>query len=123
MIGAAPIAIIGLGAISFFQWERFQGEFWIFGRYLDGAVLPVLAIGFAVFRPDIRLAAASIFLLAVGLLLAVMVPPGIEHDISDTISFWPQYVDQKRRLLHVDVASAQLRSRASRISAGGLPSG
>jgi hypothetical protein len=94
LIGAAPIAIIALGGISFFHWDRFQGEFWIFGRYLDGAILPVLAIGLAVFRPDIRLAAASIFLLAAGLLLAVMVPSGIEHDMSDTVSFWPQYLSK-----------------------------
>lgn len=94
LVGAAPLGIIALGAISFFQWDRFQGEFWIFGRYLDAAILPVLAIGLAVFRPDIRLAAASIFLLATGLLLLAMVPPGIEHDISDTVSFWPQYVSR-----------------------------
>jgi hypothetical protein len=94
LIGAAPISIIGLGAISFFQWDRFQGEFWIFGRYLDGAILPVLAIGLVVFRTDIRLIAASIFLLAAGLLLAAMVPSGIEHDISDTVAFWPQYLSK-----------------------------
>jgi hypothetical protein len=94
LMGAAPIAIIALGGISFFHWDRFQGEFWIFGRYQDGAILPVLAIGLAVFRPDIRLAAASIFLVAAGLLLAAMVPSGVEHDISDTISFWPQYLNK-----------------------------
>jgi hypothetical protein len=92
LVGMAPISIIPLGAISFFQYDRLQGDFWIYGRYLDGAILPVLAIGLAVFRTDIRLAASSIFLIAAGLLLTAMVPPGVEHDISDTVSFWPQYL-------------------------------
>jgi hypothetical protein len=94
LIGLAPISIIALGAIAFFHWDSFEGHFWIYGRYLDGAVLPVLAIGLAVFRPDIRLAASSIFLVAVGLLLAATVPPGVEHDMSDTVGFWPQYLSR-----------------------------
>lgn len=94
LIGAAPIGVIALGAIAFFHWDHFEGHFWIYGRYLDGAILPVLAIGFAVFRPDIRLAVGSIFLLAAGLLLAAMVPPGGGHDIPDTVAFWPQYLSR-----------------------------
>lgn len=92
LIGLAPIGIIALGAIAFFHWDRFEGGFWIYGRYLDGVILPVLAIGLAVFRPDIRLALTSVFLLATGLLLSWMVPSGVEHDISDTVAFWPQYL-------------------------------
>lgn len=94
LIGAAPISIIALGAIAFFHWDHFEGHFWIYGRYLDGAILPVLAIGLAVFRPDIRWAVASIFLLAAGLLLAAMVPSGVGHDIPDTVAFWPQYLSR-----------------------------
>jgi hypothetical protein len=94
LIGAMPISMIALGAISFFQWDQLEGQFWIYGRYLDAAVLPALAIGLAVFRTDIRLAAASIFLLAAGLLLAAMVPSGVEHDIADTVAFWPQYLSK-----------------------------
>lgn len=94
LIGLAPLGIIALGAIAFFHWDRFEGGFWIYGRYLDGAILPVLAIGLAVFRPDIRLAIASIFVVTAGLLLAAMVPSGVEHDISDTVAFWPQYLSR-----------------------------
>src|SRR5436190_4141550 len=94
LIGLAPVSIIALRPIAFFHWDRFEGGFWIYGRYLDGAMLPVLAIGLAVFRPDIRLAASSIFLLAAGLLLATMVPSALEHDISDTVAFWPQYLSR-----------------------------
>jgi hypothetical protein len=94
LLGLAPLGVIALGAIAFFQWDRFSGEFWIFGRYLDGAILPVLGIGLAVFRPDLRLGLASVFVVTVGLLLTAMVPAGVEHDISDTIAFWPQYVSR-----------------------------
>jgi hypothetical protein len=94
LIGAAPISVIALGAIAFFHWDHFEGHFWIYGRYLDGVILPALAIGLAVFRPDARLAVASIFLLATGLLLAAMVPSGVAHDIADTVAFWPQYVSR-----------------------------
>jgi hypothetical protein len=99
LIGAAPLGVIALGAIAFFHWDHFEGHFWIYGRYLDGAILPVLAIGLAVFQPDIRLAVASIFLLAVGLVLASTVPSGAEHDIADTVAFWPQYVSRNAGFL------------------------
>jgi hypothetical protein len=94
LIGLAPIGIIALGAIAFFHWDRFEGAFWIYGRYLDGAILPLLAIGLAVFRPDMRLAIGSIFVVAAGVLLGATVPSGIEHDISDTVAFWPQYLSR-----------------------------
>src|SRR4051812_14165881 len=94
LIGLAPFGLIALGAIAFFQWDRFQGEFWIFGRYLDGAILPVLVVGLAVFRPDLRFVFAAILVVAVGVLLAMRVPAGIEHDISDTVAFWPQYLSR-----------------------------
>jgi hypothetical protein len=86
--------VIALGAIAFFHWDHFEGGFWIYGRYLDGAILPVLAIGLTVFRPDLRLALAAVFVAAVGLLLTMMVPSGVEHDISDTVAFWPQYLSR-----------------------------
>lgn len=92
LIGIAPIGIVGLGAISFFQWDRFEGDFWVYGRYLEGAILPVLAIGLAVFRADIRLAALSIFLLSTGLLLFVTVPAADGRNIVNTVAFWPQYL-------------------------------
>src|SRR3954452_9554484 len=94
LIAVAPLGVMALGAIAFFHWDHFEGGFWIYGRYLDGAILPVLAIGLAVFRPDLRFAFASIFVLAAGLVLAAMVPSGIEHDISDTVAFWPQYLSR-----------------------------
>jgi hypothetical protein len=94
LICAAPVCIMALGAISFFQWDHFEGDFLIYGRYLEGAILPVLAIGLAVFRANIRVAFLSIFLLAAGLLLDVMAPSGIEHNIVNTVSFWPQYLSK-----------------------------
>jgi len=92
LIGTAPIAVMALASISFFQNEHFEGNYWIYGRYLEGAILPVLVIGFAVFRADIRLVVLSIYLVATGLLLDLMVPSGAEHNIVNTVSFWPQYL-------------------------------
>jgi hypothetical protein len=91
-IGVAPVGIMALGAMSFFQWTHFEGDFWIYGRYLEGAILPLLAVGFATFRADKRLALAAIFLLAAGLLLDRMAEPGITHNIVNTAAFWPQYL-------------------------------
>lgn len=92
LIGTAPIGVMALAAISFFQNENFEGNYWIYGRYLDGAILPLVSIGFAVFRADIRLVGLSIYLLATGLLLDSLVPSGLEHNIVNTVSFWPQYM-------------------------------
>lgn len=92
LIGAAPPGLMALGAISFFQWPHFEGDFWIYGRYLDGAMLPVLAIGIAVFKADRKLAALSVFLAAAGLLLQVMTPPHDPPNIVNTAAFWPQYL-------------------------------
>src|SRR6202007_1431106 len=41
-----------------------------------------------------RVAFLSLFLLAAGLLLDVMAPPGMEHNIVNTVSFWPQYLSK-----------------------------
>jgi hypothetical protein len=92
LISAAPIGVIALASISFFQNDNFEGNYWIYGRYLDGAVLPLVAIGFAVFRADIRLVGLSLYLLAIGLLLNLLAPSGNEHNIVNTVSFWPQYL-------------------------------
>jgi hypothetical protein len=91
-IGAAPLWIMALGAISFFQWDHFEGDFWIYGRYVDAVILPVLAIGLAAFQADIRFAVLSIALLAAGVLLDLMVPSNVQHNIVNTVSFWPQYL-------------------------------
>jgi hypothetical protein len=91
-LGAAPVGVMVLGAMSFFQWVHFEGDFWIYGRYLEGAILPLLAIGLATFRADKRLALAAIFLLAAGLLLDRMVEPGTTPNIVNTVAFWPQYL-------------------------------
>ena len=91
-IGVAPLWVIALGAISFFQWDHFEGDFWIYGRYVDAVILPLLAIGLAVFQADIRFAVLSIALLAAGLVLDVMVPTNVQHNIVNTVSFWPQYL-------------------------------
>jgi hypothetical protein len=92
LIAAAPPGLMALGAVSFFQWPHFEGDFWIYGRYVDGAMLPVLAIGVAVFKPDRKLAALSVFLAAAGLLLHVMTPPHDPPNILNTTAFWPQYL-------------------------------
>jgi hypothetical protein len=88
----APLGIMALGAMSFFEWPRFEGDFWIYGRYLDGAALPLLAIGLAVFRADKKLALLAIFLTAAGVLLDLMAAPGLTHNIVNTVAFWPQYL-------------------------------
>jgi hypothetical protein len=95
VMAAAPLGLMALASISFFQWDHFEGDFWIYGRYLDGAVLPVLAVGIAVFRADRRLAALSIVLGLVGLLLHVMTPPDDAPNIVNTAAFWPQYLAPK----------------------------
>ena len=95
-LAVAPLGIMALGAMSFFQWTQFEGDFWIYGRYLEGALLPLLAIGIVVFRADkswaFKLVLAAIFLPAAGFLLDRMAAPGVTHNIVNTVAFWPQYL-------------------------------
>jgi len=91
-ICAAPLSIMGLAAISLLQWDHLEGDYWIYGRYLDGAILPVLATGLVIFQAEMRIALVSIFLLSAGFLFGATVPPGIQHNIVNSISFWPQYL-------------------------------
>lgn len=95
-LAVAPLGIMALAAMSFFQWPHFEGDFWIYGRYLEGALLPVLAIGIAVFpagkRLSFRLILAAIFVAAVGLLLDRMAGADVTHNIVNTAAFWPQYL-------------------------------
>jgi len=93
-ICAAPLCIMGLAAVSLLQWDHFEGDFWIYGRYLDGAILPVLATGLVVFQANMRIALVSIFLLAAGFLFSATVPD-IQHNIVNSISFWPQYLTHR----------------------------
>ena len=92
LIAAAPPGLMALGAVSFFQWPHFEGDFWIYGRYVDGAMLPVLALGISVFKTDRKLAALSLILAAAGLFLQVMTPPHDPPNIVNTAAFWPQYL-------------------------------
>lgn len=91
-IGVAPLCVMALGAMSFFQWDHFEGDFWIYGRYLEGVILPLLAIGLAVFRADAKFAILSIAVIAAGLLLEAVAPSGAQPNIVNTVSFWPQYL-------------------------------
>jgi hypothetical protein len=91
-IGVAPLCIMALGAMSFFQWDHFEGDFWIYGRYLEGVILPLLAIGLVVFQANTKFAILSIVVLAAGLLLEAIAPLGAQANIVNTVSFWPQYL-------------------------------
>jgi hypothetical protein len=99
----AMVLIAAFGSLNFYlaQLTTHQLElghrfdFWIYGRYMDMVLLPVIGLGFLQkwHRSYIIFAAISVFLL--GLIFAVAhIGHGATFNYINVVAFWPQYVYQ-----------------------------
>ncbi|MBN1856844.1 MAG: hypothetical protein JW846_07825 [Dehalococcoidia bacterium] len=88
----ALVAVILLGSASFSAGGRTRIDHWIYARYAEGVLLPLLAIGcFGVFRRRLALVTTGALVIG-GVVLVAVADPGFSNKVVNTISFWPQYL-------------------------------
>ncbi|NLE95926.1 MAG: hypothetical protein GX600_09665 [Dehalococcoidia bacterium] len=88
----ALLAVILLGSAAFSAGGRTRIDHWIYARYAEGVLLPLLAIGcLGGFRRRLPLVTAAVLIL-IGVLLVTVADPGASNKVINTISFWPQYL-------------------------------
>ncbi len=91
----AVFAVITIGASGS---TALRVDHWIYGRYLDGVAMPLIACGAMAFLrmklPKRALIAslAIAFVLVSGVLIGVQSVPTASNNIVNTPSFWPQYI-------------------------------
>ncbi|MEF3074312.1 hypothetical protein V2P20_04680 [Methylobacter sp. Wu1] len=85
-IGAAMFAAEGVTRI----------DHWIYGRYVDGTVLPVLTVGFLALRQSkiksVVILVAIMTISGAEYLIEMLNISGPENNLVNTPAFWPQYV-------------------------------
>ncbi len=88
----ALLAVILLGSAAFSAGGRTRIDHWIYARYAEGVLLPLLAIGcLGGFRCRLALVTVGTLVL-VGVVLVSVADPGASNKVVNTISFWPQYL-------------------------------
>lgn len=105
-IALSLVGILLLGALSFAMITPGHGvldrDFWIYGRYSEMVLLPLLGIGFlALWRVKYAFSAAS-FVLASGILLRLYTNganTSLNNNLVDIASFWPQALFSTRSFI------------------------
>ena len=84
--------VIAMGSAVFVAYDCNGVQYWIYGRYAEAVVLPILALGIS-FHYKLRwIIFSAIFVMISGLLLAYVAHPTLGTNFINTISFWPQYI-------------------------------
>ena len=92
------VFVMCIGAAMFANSGAARADVWIYGRYVDGVVLPMLAIGFLTLRQSTAKMKSVVGLVAivvivgVGYSIAALVKPGVFNNLINTPAFWPQYL-------------------------------
>ena len=101
------LGAIALGVLNFSLVGLGRSDFWIYGRYTDTFVHPLLVMGLLAFVDDVRGIRGNlwIWLLAIaiviitGIFLNQVVDVRLFHDYQMTLSFWPQYLVIEKNFL------------------------
>jgi len=105
-------ALFGVIAIGVIGGSPDRVDHWIYGRYLDGVALPVIALGMVSLlemgrRSRITLLAfAVICVIAAGLLIETQYHPMQPNNLVNTPSFWPQFIFSNVDILKWMIAGA-----------------
>lgn len=90
--------VVCIGAAMFAAEGVARTDHWIYGRYADGVVLPVLSVGFLVLRQStkkIKLVCMLVAVMAIsgaGYSIDILKAPRQPNNLVNTPAFWPQYV-------------------------------
>lgn len=88
--------VAGIGAAMFASEGLARTDHWIYGRYVDGVVLPMLAVGFLTLRQSkikpIGILVAIMTISVTGYLIEMLNLSAPENNLVNIPAFWPQYV-------------------------------
>lgn len=102
-LALAMLFIAALGSLNFYLAQltthKFEFghrfDFWIYGRYIEMILLPVIGIGFMQKWNRRYIVAAASIVFAIGAVLALLqVGRGATFNYINVVSFWPQYIYQ-----------------------------
>lgn len=96
--------LLGIAVLTFSGGRLGRSDYWIYGRYTDAAMYPMLVVGgLVVAGQDILRKYGKSFwywgsaLLIVAMAVALLswiVPGGLPHSYQSTLGFWPQYLNE-----------------------------
>lgn len=102
-LALAMLFVAALGSLNFYLAQltthKFEFghrfDFWIYGRYIEMILLPVIGIGFLQKWSRRYIVLAASFVFVTGVVLALLhVGNGATFNYINVVSFWPQYVYQ-----------------------------
>lgn len=89
------LGVVAAGGWTFSWGTQTRIDHWIYGRYTDSVVLPLLVYGYVLVLvkrqiwPWSRLIFLLLGLSGVGLALSTFADPGLAHSFQSTLAFWP----------------------------------
>lgn len=92
------VFVMCVGAAMFANSGAARSDYWIYGRYVDGVVLPMLAVGFLTLGQSTAKMKAVVGLLAIvviagaGCSITALAKPVVFNNLINTPAFWPQYL-------------------------------
>lgn len=92
------IFVMAIGAIMFSAYDTGQIDEWIFGRYIDHLLMPLLAFGVVALIHLTKLgrvttiATITVVLLFTGFLIQLLTVANGWNNLINTPAFWPQYL-------------------------------
>ena len=106
------LGVLATGVLFFSIGSSTRIDQWIYGRYAEMVVLPLLALGFLSFWDRTWhkkvLISAAFFVIATGLLLNCIVSRDAVNLTITTVAFWPQYMILDNNYLYWMAAGALL---------------
>jgi len=85
------LGVLAMGVILFSGNES-RIDHWIYGRYSEMVVLPLLAIGYLSLWHKKRLLFAALFIIGTGLILNQVADDSASKLFVNIVAFWPQYI-------------------------------
>ncbi len=108
------LGVLAMGVILF-SGTASGVHHWIYGRYVEMVVLPLLALGCVSFWRKSWLFGAAIFIFITGVLLNQVADLSAGNHIYHTVAFWPQYLIHESNYIFWMTAGALALILAGRV--------
>ncbi len=96
------LSLMGVLAMSviFASGSESRVDHWIYGRYIEMVVLPLLALGYLSLWKKKWLYGAALFVFISGLILHQVADMSADNNLINTIVFWPQFLIREKNFLY-----------------------